>query len=64
VELGDEFAVDEIMGMKISGLMAALLWRLTYLYKLQSPRSKALIATDWIFGLFFKPVAAEIRRDE
>ena len=64
VELGSEFAVDEVMGFKISGLFAALLWRLTYLYKLESPRSKALIATDWIFGLFFKPVAAEIRRDE
>lgn len=64
VELGSEFAVDEVMGVKISGLLAALIWRATYLYKLESPRSKVQVAADWIFGLFFRPVAAEIRRDE
>lgn len=64
VELGSEFAVNEVLGVKFSGLLAALVWRATYLYKLESPRGKAAVAADWMLGLFFRPVAAEIRRDE
>ena len=64
VELGSEFAVNEVLGVKFSGLLAALVWRATYLYKLESPRGKAAVAADWILGLFFRPAAAEIRRDE
>ncbi len=63
VELGSEFAVNEVLGVRFSGLLAALVWRATYLYKLESPRGKAQVATDWILGLFFRPAAAEIRRD-
>ena len=63
VELGSEFAVNEVFGVKFSGLLAALVWRATYLYKLESPRGKVEVAADWIFSLFFRPAAAEIRRD-
>ena len=63
VELGSEFAVNEVLGVRFSGLLAALVWRATYLYKLESPRGKAQVAADWILGLFFRPAAAEIRRD-
>ena len=63
VELGSEFAVNEVLGVRFSGLLAALVWRATYLYKLESPRGKAAVAADWILGLFFRPAAAEIRRD-
>jgi NADH:ubiquinone reductase (H+-translocating) len=31
VEMGSEFAVNEVLGIKITGLMAALFWRATYL---------------------------------
>lgn len=63
VELGSEFAVNEVLGVKFSGLLAALVWRATYLYKLESPRGKAAVAADWMLGLFFRTAAAEIRRD-
>jgi NADH dehydrogenase FAD-containing subunit len=29
--MGSEFAVNEVLGIKITGLMAALFWRATYL---------------------------------
>ncbi len=64
VEMGSEFAVNEVMGVRFSGLLAALVWRATYLYKLNSPRGKAEIAADWILHLFFRPAAAQIRRGE
>jgi NADH dehydrogenase len=62
VELGSEFAVNEVMGFKFSGQLAALFWRMTYLYKLESPQSRARIAADWLLDLFYDPTVTQIRR--
>jgi NADH:ubiquinone reductase (H+-translocating) len=62
VELGSEFAVNEVMGVKFSGFIAAIFWRLTYLYKLESPQSRARIAADWLLDLFYDPPVTQIRR--
>ena len=61
VEMGSQFAVNEILGIRFSGLMAALFWRATYLYKLESPQSRARIAADWFLDLFYDPAVTEIR---
>ena len=63
VELGSQFAVNEVMGVKFSGLLGALLWRAAYLVRLESPQSKARVAADWLLGLFFEPAVTEIRRE-
>jgi hypothetical protein len=44
VEIGSDFAVNQVMNVKFSGLIASLFWRATYLYKLESPQSRARIA--------------------
>lgn len=62
VEIGGEFAVNEVMGVKFSGLAAALFWRATYLYKLESPQSRVRIALDWMLDLFLDPAITQIRR--
>jgi NADH dehydrogenase len=62
VEMGSEFAVNEVLGIKFSGFAAALFWRATYLYKLESPESRARIAADWLLDLFYDPPVAQIRR--
>jgi NADH dehydrogenase len=64
VEMGSEFAVNEVLGIKFSGLMAAMFWRMTYLYKLESPQSRARIAADWLLDLFYRPAVTEIRDRE
>src|SRR5215217_6990261 len=61
VEMGSEFAVNEVFGIKFSGRMAALFWRVTYLYKLESPQSRARVAADWFLELFYAPAVTEIR---
>ena len=61
VELGSRFAVNDVMGVRFSGLIAALFWRAVYLSKLESPQNRARVATDWILGLLFRPAATEIR---
>lgn len=62
VEIGSEYAVNEVMGVKFSGLAAALFWRATYLYKLESPQSRVRIALDWMLDLFLDPAITQIRR--
>jgi NADH:ubiquinone reductase (H+-translocating) len=64
VELGSEFAVNEVMGVKFSGQLAALFWRMTYLYKLESPNSRIRIAADWLLDLLYDPPVTQIRRRE
>jgi NADH dehydrogenase len=61
VELGSDFAVNEVMGVRFTGAMAAVFWRLAYLVRLRSPQSRVRIAADWIFGLFFRPAVTQIR---
>ena len=61
VELGSDFAVNEVMGVRFTGLTAAVFWRLTYLVRLNSPQSKARIAADWLVGLFLRPAVTQIR---
>jgi NADH dehydrogenase len=64
VEMGSEFAVNEVLGIKFSGRMAAMFWRMTYLYKLESPQSRARIAADWVLELFYDPAVTAIRSRE
>jgi NADH:ubiquinone reductase (H+-translocating) len=61
VELGSDFAVNEVMGVRFTGLVAAIFWRMTYLVRLNSPQSKVRIAADWIVGLFLRPAVTQIR---
>jgi NADH:quinone reductase (non-electrogenic) len=61
VELGSQFAVNEVKGIRFRGLPAALFWRATYLFKLESPENRARIAADWFLDLFFHPSVTQIR---
>lgn len=64
VELGSQFAVNEVMGIKFSGLPAALFWRASYLFKLEIPENRARIAADWFLDLFFHPSVTQMRGRE
>jgi NADH dehydrogenase len=59
--LGHYSAVAEILGVRISGFPAWLLWRAIYLAKLPSLRQKARIALDWFFVLLFPPDFVQMR---
>jgi NADH dehydrogenase len=61
VELGSDFAVNEVMGVRMTGLLAAIFWRMAYLVRLNSPQSKVHVAADWIVGLFLRPAVTQIR---
>jgi NADH dehydrogenase len=59
--LGQGAAVAQIFGVKISGLLAWLLWRGIYLMKMPGLNRKVRIATDWLLHLLFPPELAQTR---
>ncbi|HUO34399.1 MAG TPA: FAD-dependent oxidoreductase [Candidatus Acidoferrum sp.] len=59
--LGHYSAVAEILGVRISGFLAWLLWRAIYLLKVPSLRQRARIALDWFFVLLFPPDFVQMR---
>jgi NADH dehydrogenase len=63
VELGSDFAVNEVMGIRFTGRVAAIFWRLAYLTRLSSPQSKARQAADWTLSLFLRPAVTQYRGD-
>ena len=62
--LGHGSAVAQIFGMKISGLVAWLLWRAIYLMKIPGIKSKFRISMDWFIHLLFPPDLAQTRLEQ
>ena len=52
---------NEVMGVRFTGMIAAVFWRMAYLVRLNSPQSKVRIAADWIVGIFLRPAVTQIR---
>jgi NADH:ubiquinone reductase (H+-translocating) len=61
--LGHGAAVAQILGVKISGLIAWVLWRCIYLAKMPGLNRKARISTDWMLHLLFPPDLAQTKLD-
>ncbi|MDQ4128194.1 MAG: NAD(P)/FAD-dependent oxidoreductase, partial [Actinomycetota bacterium] len=59
VDLGGDFAVNEVMGVRFTGRLAAIFFRLAYLQRLDSPQGKLQQAADWILGLFIRPAVTQ-----
>jgi NADH dehydrogenase len=60
VELGTDFAVNEVMGVRFTGRLAAIFWRLAYLVRLDSPQSKAHQMADWGLSLLLRPAVTQV----
>jgi NADH dehydrogenase len=61
--IGGKSAVAEMMGIKISGLLAWMAWRGVYLMKLPSFPQKIKVGLDWAFDLLFPPPLTTVRSD-
>ncbi|HEY2930955.1 MAG TPA: FAD-dependent oxidoreductase [Acidobacteriota bacterium] len=59
--LGHHSAVAEVMGVRISGLVAWLLWRFVYLAKMPGLNRKVRVAADWLIGLVFPPDFVQLK---
>ncbi|MFY9804564.1 MAG: FAD-dependent oxidoreductase [Candidatus Acidiferrales bacterium] len=59
--LGRYSAVADILGFRVSGLPAWILWRTIYLMKMPSLYRKVRVGFDWIIALFFHPDLVQVR---
>lgn len=61
--LGHHTAVGEVLGFKISGFLAWLMWRSIYLMKLPRLDRKIRVATDWFLDLILPPDIVQIKTE-
>jgi len=59
--LGNRTAVAEILGIRISGLIAWILWRGIYLSKLPSLARKLEVVVDWTWKAMFPPNIVQLQ---
>lgn len=52
VSLGRSNAVADLMGVKVTGLIGWLAWRVIYAYKLTGAKNTLGVILDWSFGVF------------
>jgi NADH dehydrogenase len=62
--LGHGSAVAQILGVKISGWLAWILWRNIYLLKMPGFKSKVRVGIDWFLHLLFPPDLSQTRIDQ
>jgi NADH:quinone reductase (non-electrogenic) len=59
--LGHFSAIADILGFKVSGILAWILWRTIYLMKFPGFNRKLRIAMDWTIATIFPPDLVQVR---
>jgi NADH dehydrogenase len=59
--LGHYSAIADILGLRVSGFFAWLLWRFIYLMKMPGLNRKVRIGLDWLVALLFEPDLVQIK---
>ena len=60
VDLGITSALDDILGVRFSGLLGALVWKGVYLYELGYNLNRAWVLADWAVDIFAKPDTSKL----
>jgi NADH dehydrogenase len=64
VPLSRRTAVADLMGMKLTGFPAWLLWKTIYMLKLPTLATRVRVVLDWTVELFFERDVSELTVDE
>lgn len=63
VDLGATSALGDVLGVKFSGFLGALVWKGVYLYELGYNLNRARVLADWAVDLFSQPDTSKILED-
>jgi NADH dehydrogenase len=63
VDLGESSALVDILGVNLSGLLGAYLWKVVYLYELGYDLNRAHVLADWTIDLFTRPDTSKLFED-
>jgi NADH dehydrogenase len=64
VPLSRRTAVADLMGLKLTGFAAWLLWKTIYMLKLPTLATRVRVVLDWTVELFFERDVSELAVDE
>jgi NADH dehydrogenase len=64
VDLGTESALTDIMGVRISGRLGALIWKVVYLYELGHNMNRVRVLVDWLIDLVTRPDTSKLYEDD
>ncbi len=64
VDLGTESALTDIMGVKLSGRLAAYIWKLVYFYELGHNMNRARVLVDWTIDFFTRPDTSKLYEED
>ena len=59
--LGHHSAVADILGVRVSGLLAWLMWRTVYLMKMPGFDRKIRVGADWFIALLLQPDLVQLK---
>jgi len=63
VDLGTTSALGDILGVRFSGLLGALVWKGVYFYELGYNLNRARVLADWLVDLFVRPDTSKFMED-
>lgn len=63
VDLGEGSALVDILGVNLSGLLGAYVWKVVYLYELGYDLNRAHVLADWTIDLFTRPDTSKLFED-
>jgi NADH dehydrogenase len=63
VDLGEGSAMVDILGVKLGGVLGAIIWKGVYLYELGYDLNRAHVLTDWTIDLFARPDPSKVFED-
>jgi NADH dehydrogenase len=64
VDLGTESALTNIMGVKVSGRLAAYIWKMVYLYEMGHNINRARVLVDWTIDFFTRPDTSKLYEED
>jgi NADH dehydrogenase len=60
VDLGAQSALTDIMGVRVSGRLGALIWKVVYLYELGHNLNRVRVLVDWAIDLVTRPDTSKL----
>jgi NADH:ubiquinone reductase (H+-translocating) len=63
VDLGTTSALGDILGVRFSGLLGALIWKGVYFYELGYNLNRVRVLADWLVDLFARPDTSKFMED-
>ncbi|CAN5798393.1 NAD(P)/FAD-dependent oxidoreductase [soil metagenome] len=64
VDLGSTSSLADVLGVKLTGTLGELVWRMVYLKELGHNLNRAQVISDWVVDFFIQPNISKLMEEE